>query len=443
MKAHSPFRNVRFKSIYNDSGAESMSRIIQVLMISQIALAAGCAFKEDTGPEKPETKPSDVIEAIEKGREAQAPELAAALKNARLVFEELPMPDQYIARLEWPPALKRVVLLKHDDNRDRAIVNGTEFTERVIGGTTVSYIIKVQDAFGTTMFTREFVETVPKDQVVIGRKILTEDTNWSKRNRVFFLKNSQILLNGFSLSIGAQKILIAENEKGDKSPSEYAHILTNEPHALVANGRVGGSIINIQAERAEGNLIVHLMGAKGLPGKSGAQKIKESGISLNTPTPDKRGIPGQPGRSRIRAMPCRGTKGDIPCDSQVVCDAAPTNGGPGHPGDPGPSGDRGGTGAKSGSIYFDVKDHSEFTATVYFTRGPGGDGGEGSAVGFVGGIGGDAGAPANGCPSAGSGPQGLRGGKGSNGAKGEEGEVGDMRGNGVNLIPIPYELPSK
>ena len=108
-----------------------------------------------------------------------------------------------------------------------------------------------------------------------------------------------------------------------------------------------------------------------------------------------------------------------------------------------PSGDHGGTGAKSGSIYFDVKDHSEFTATVYFTRGPGGDGGEGSAVGFVGGIGGDAGAPANGCPSAGSGPQGLRGGKGSNGAKGEEGEVGDMRGNGVNLIPIPYELPSK
>lgn len=421
-----------------------MSRIFTSFLISQVAIAlgvAGCAFKEDTGPAKPEANPSDLIEAIEKGREAQAPELEAALKKAKLSFEELPMPDQYVARITWPSTIKRIALTKWDDSRERVITNQTEFSERVIGGTALSYIVKVQDSFGTTISTREFAATVPKDQVVVGRRALNEDANWSNRNRVFFLKESQILLNGFNLSIEAKRLVVDHPNVQDRAPTEYAHILTNEPHALVKNGRVGGSIINIQADRAEGNLIVHLMGAKGLPGKSGSQKIKEGNISLDTPKPEQKGAPGQPGRSRVRALPCKGMRGDVPCDSQIICEAAPTNGGAGQNGLPGPSGDRGESGAKTGSIYFDVKDHRDFTATVYFTKGPGGDGGEGSEVGYVGGLGGEPGAPANGCPSAIAGPRGSRGGKGQNGASGEEGEVGDMRGNGVNLIPIPYELP--
>lgn len=420
-----------------------MSHFFKVLMVLQIALAAGCAFKEDTGPEKPETKPSDVIEAIEKGREAQAPEIEAALSKAKLTFEERPMPDQYVARLVWPSKLKRVVLTKKDDHRERVLINETDYSEPVEGGAVLSYILKVQDAFGATMFAQELKGVVPKDQVVVGKQRLEEDANWWNRNRIFFFKNSQILLNGFNLSIRANKLLVFANDTKDKAPNSYAHILTNEPHALLVNGRSGGSTINIDAEIAEGELYVHLMGAKGLPGKSGDQKIKEGKLSLDTPKPEKQGAPGRPGKSRTRALPCRGTMGDVPCDSQVVCDAAPTNGEPGLRGDPGPSGENGGEGGKAGSIYFNVKEHRDFKVTVYFTAGSGGDGGKGSEVGYIGGLGGTPGTPANGCPTAVAGPQGLRGNKGLDGQAGLDGEVGDMRGNGVNLILIPYKLPPR
>lgn len=426
-----------------------MSRIFTSFLISQVAIAlgvAGCAFKEDTGPAKPEANPSDVIETMERGREAQAGNLEAALNDAKLAFDATDVPNSYIARLSWSPVLKRVIVSKKDDPRERVLNNSTEYSEPVRGGTTVSYLIQVQDSFGMSLFSRELVGEVPKDGVVVGTISLRNDEYWNY-HRVFISGNGRIVLNGFNLSIRTQSLIIygdgerkLEAQKGE-APTEYAHILTNEPHALVKNGRVGGSIINIQADRAEGNLIVHLMGAKGLPGKSGSQKIKEGNISLDTPKPEQKGAPGQPGRSRVRALPCKGMRGDVPCDSQIICEAAPTNGGAGQNGLPGPSGDRGESGAKTGSIYFDVKDHRDFTATVYFTKGPGGDGGEGSEVGYVGGLGGEPGAPANGCPSAIAGPRGSRGGKGQNGASGEEGEVGDMRGNGVNLIPIPYELP--
>lgn len=425
-----------------------MSRILNVLMISQIGLAMGCAFKEDTGPVKPETKPSDVIETIEKGREAQAGDLEIALSKAKLTFDEAAHPNSYIARISWLPVLKRVIVSKKDDPRERVLNNVTEYSEPVGGGTKVSYVIRVQDAFGMSLFSRELVGDVPEDGVVVGKNSLKKDENWIY-NRLFFFENGQILLDGFNLSIRANKLFVyggankrSEAEKG-KAPNSYAHILTNEPHALLVNGRSGGSTINIDAEIAEGELYVHLMGAKGLPGKSGDQKIKEGKLSLDTPKPEKQGAPGRPGKSRTRALPCRGTMGDVPCDSQVVCDAAPTNGEPGLRGDPGPSGENGGEGGKAGSIYFNVKEHRDFKVTVYFTAGSGGDGGKGSEVGYIGGLGGTPGTPANGCPTAVAGPQGPRGNKGLDGQAGLDGEVGDMRGNGVNLILIPYKLPPR
>lgn len=422
-----------------------MSRIIQVLMISQIALAAGCAFKEDTGPEKPEMKPSDVIEALEKGREEQAGELAAAVRDMRLTFEEDSLPDQYVARITWPSNLKRVSLSKKDDPRERVLTNETEYSESVKGGATLSYIIKVQDSYGMSLASRELDGVAPKDRVITGRESLTDDDKWTNYNRIFFFKGGQILLNGFNLSIRAKKLYVFADEIGDKVPNSYAHILTNEPSALMkeGSGRSEGSKINIDVEQAEGHLYVHLMGTKGDSGRSGDQKIKDEKISLEIRDPKKQGAPGRPGKSRVRASPCAGTMGDVSCEPLPMCESNPTNGEPGLRGEQGVAGDTGKKGSDTGSIYFNVKEHRDFKVTVFLTPGRGGKGGEGSSTGYVGGLGGDPGAPASGCKEAVAGAEGPRGGKGPDGLEGPEGDVGEMRGNGVNLILVPYKVSLK
>jgi hypothetical protein len=418
-----------------------MSRILNLLLISQVAMAFGCAFKEDTGPEKPETKPIDVIQTIEKGREVEAGELAIVPSDLKLEFEETQLPDQFIARLSWPPKLKRVALSKASGVRNRILNNQSEFTEQVGGGTIVTYGIEVQDSLGVALFSLEIEGVAPKDRVIIGRVALAADEVWNY-NRIFFFENSQILLNGYNLSVVAKKLIVRGIDNVIAVPNEHAQILSNNPLAQLKPGdRAEGSKINIDVERAEGHLYVHLAGAKGVPGKSGLERAKEMQVSLTTPNPSQAGGPGEAGKSLVRAVPCRGgTLGDVACDQpNVTCLNPPTNGKPGQKGQAGIPGGDGGKGGGTGSIYFNIKDHSQFKTTIYYSRGEGGDPGVGSP-GFAGGVGGPPGAPSQSCPNATLGPQGPQGDHGESGAKGDSGQVGDMIGNGVILIPVPYEF---
>lgn len=418
-----------------------MSRVLNLLLASQIAMAFGCAFKEDTGPEKPETKPIDVIQTIEQGREAQAGELAIGQDELKLAFVETHQPNVYFARLTWPQKLRRVILSKANDQRVYVLVNVSEFTEPVSGGDKVSYGIQIQDALGVTLYSKSIEGIAPKDRVIVGDIEMDRDEGWSY-NRVYFLPGSRVLLNGYNLSIRSRELIVQATDQSNKSPESHSHLVTVRPLAQLKPGqRAEGSKINIDVERAEGHLYVHLAGAKGVPGKSGLERAKEMQVSLTTPNPSQAGAPGEAGQSLIRAVPCaRGTMGDVPCDQPTVrCLAPPTNGKPGLKGQAGIAGGDGGKGGGTGSIYFNIKDHSQFKATVYYSRGEGGDPGVGSP-GFVGGVGGPPGTPSQGCPNATPGPQGPQGDHGANGAKGDRGQVGDMIGNGVNLIPVPYEF---
>lgn len=432
---------VHFFLVTFSFGAESMSRILNLILISQVAMLFGCAFKEGTGPQKPTTKPIDVIETIEKGREAQVGELILSAEDVKLSFEESPFPDQYIAKINWPSKLKRVILTKATDLRPRVFVNEIEFKEEVRGGSKVSYGFQVQDALGVSLFSIEIEGAAPKDRVVGDTLVLMRDELW-EYSRIFFLSNGRIVLNGFDFSMRAKRLVVSTTDIENQPPDEYSQIRSNNPLAQLKPGqRAEGSKINIDIERAEGHLYVHLAGAKGVPGKSGLERAKEMQVSLTTPNPSQAGAPGEAGQSLIRAVPCaRGTMGDVPCDQPTGrCLAPPTNGKPGLKGQAGIAGGDGGKGGGTGSIYFNIKDHSQFKATVYYSRGEGGDPGVGSP-GFVGGVGGPPGTPSQGCPNATPGPQGPQGDHGANGAKGDRGQVGDMIGNGVNLIPVPYEF---
>ena len=404
-----------------------MSRIIQVLMISQIALAAGCAFKEDTGPEKPQTQPSDVIETIEKGREAQAKNLTLAPGEAKLEFLE-GTAGFYFARLSWPDRVPRVQVTKSDDARPILVADKNEYTEIVTAGQKVSFGLAIADAMGITIQSIRLDGTAPKDLEVRDPRKLLGDTVYDY-NRIFLYQGGKIITNGFNLTLKAKKILVTENPNGisKESAASSAHIITHYPDTFL-NGEIRreNSKINIDADYAEGELVLMMIGPHGRNGKSGNVLAKERGLSLSVRDAALAGAKGNDGVGLISGRPCmRGMEGmDIVCEQpRPFCSVQPTSGLPGKKGAQGLKGEPGEDGGDTGSVYFKVADHSKFKVLIYSrpgkpgAPGPGGDG-------FLGGAGGQPGAAPEGCVAASAGPNGPNGDKGPNGSDGREGRIG-------------------
>ena len=404
-----------------------MSRIIQVLMISQIALAAGCAFKEDTGPEKPETQPSDVIETIEKGREAQAKNLTLAPGEAKLEFLE-GAAGFYFARLSWPDRVPRVQVTKSDDARPILVADKNEYTEIVTAGQKVSFGLAIADAMGITIQSIRLDGTAPKDLQVAEVRKLDQDT-LLKYNRIFFYEGGKFVSNGYNLSIEAKKLIFVEKVKQGSKETFFdgAHIITHYPDTFL-NGEIRreNSKINIDADYAEGELVLMMIGPHGRNGKSGNVLAKERGLSLSVRDAALAGAKGNDGVGLISGRPCmRGMEGmDIVCEQpRPFCSVQPTSGLPGKKGAQGLKGEPGEDGGDTGSVYFKVADHSKFKVLIYSrpgkpgAPGPGGDG-------LLGGAGGQPGAAPEGCVAASAGPNGPKGDKGPNGSDGREGRIG-------------------
>lgn len=404
-----------------------MSRLVHVLMVSQIALAAGCAFKEDTGPEKPETKPSDVIETIEKGREAQAKNLALAPGEAKLEFLE-GAAGFYFARLSWPDRVPRVQVTKSDDARPILVADKNEYTEIVTAGQKVSFGLAIADAMGITIQSIRLDGTAPRDLQVAEVRKLDQDTVL-KYNRIFFYNGGKFVTNGYNLSIEAKKLIFVEKVKeGSKETFfESAHVITHYPDTFLDGEiRRENSKINIDADYAEGELVLMMIGPHGRNGKNGNVLAQERGLSLSVRDAALAGAKGNDGVGLISGRPCmRGMEGmDIVCEQpRPFCSVQPTSGLPGKKGAQGLKGEPGEDGGDTGSVYFKVADHSKFKVLIYSrpgkpgAPGPGGDG-------FLGGAGGQPGAAPEGCVAASAGPNGPNGDKGPNGSDGREGRIG-------------------
>lgn len=404
-----------------------MSHFFKVLMVLQIALAAGCAFKEDTGPEKPETKPSDVIETIEKGREAQAKNLTLAPGEAQLEFLE-GSPGFYFARLSWPARVPRVQITKSDDARPILVADKNEYTEIVTAGESVSFGLSIADAMGLTVQSIRMDGVAPKDLEVRDPRSFDRDTIYDY-NRIFFYEGGRLVTNGFNLTLKAKKLIVSgrSNETDKDSVAIRSHIITHYPDAVL-NGKVRreNSKINIDADYAEGELVLMMIGPHGRNGKSGNELARERGISLATRDSALVGAKGSDGVGSISGRPCaRGLEGvEIGCDQpRPFCRVQPTSGGPGKKGARGLQGEAAEDGGDTGSAYFKIGDYRKFKVLIYTRPGKPGLPGVGGD-GFLGGLGGQPGAVPEGCTAASAGPNGPNGDKGLAGGEGREGRLG-------------------
>lgn len=412
--------------------------IARFLISISVLNLSGCAFKEDTAeePKVQDTKPSDIVDTIERGREQQATDIKLTNENVQIRFDELPDPNAYRVVITWPANIKRMQVVRAKDARPTIVAGVNEFSENVRGGETVSYGLLVQDSFGAHVQAMNLEAVAPVDLEIRKWQALVEDT-LVRVNRVFF-HGGGFVTNGFNLTIESNSISIATDGKFPSAPTpiDGAHILTVFPDTqIVGNQMSAGSNIRINAKVATGKMILGLIGAIGKKGKSGheleVQKNPQKRASLD---PNRNGSNGLDAISVLTQRPCLPVgELDIVCESPTPrCERQPTNGATGLIGEAGYDGERGERGGNTGSIHFFIENHSEFSADVLFRKGKGGPGGD-PGPGFSGGKGGLAGKTAAACGTAVDGAHGPDGPFGEKGGTGFDGELGIINGNGVSI----------
>lgn len=418
---------------------------IRLLLAFTALNFSACAFKEDT-PEKPkaqETKPSDIVDTIEKGREQQANEIRLTTENVKIRFDELPDPNSYKLVITWPAHIKRVQIV--EPNELPTLVNDSNVFSRVaFGGTQVRIGLAALDSFGVPISTLKLEATTPLDFDVKSDHSLKGTTIW-KYNRLFIRSGTQIRTNGNDLTIDVNKLYVDSDTRKVNQPGWsqiHSYILTHHPGDTAQQGqRLIGSNIVIRAIEAIGPLTVALVGINGRNGKSGEELEREKNISRGV-DPKLRGADGTAGSStemQGRCRPGAGLDTQPQCGQSVFrCDRQPTNGTAGIKGANGTNGENGGNGGNAGNLQFFVESHRQFQVDVYVRAGKGGSEGIGSPP-FLGGQGGKAGAHAQGCNVAMDGANGPPGdSKGIDGKPGLDGNSATIVNGGVSVSTYPF-----
>lgn len=257
---------------------------------------------------------------------------------------------------------------------------------------------------------------VPQDLVFEGRVLLNEMTLRSKGfeiegngvfrkaialqfQRVFFAQDSVLITNGENLQIKAEGIYF-----------HHALIQTFDAGQTAAIGKEGrsGGLLDFQADKMSGDVVVELRGENG-------------GQGLEGPPPDEKlqGANGFPGVAAEAAS-------KVCAPSELMCGECKAPAKPGGPGEQGREGYRGGTGRRgglSGELRWSSGDTSNLNWRVLKVPGLGGSGG----MGGKGGAGGKAGvAPVTSaamfCPPPLQAPDGSQGPLGPTGLEGIPGE---------------------
>lgn len=417
------------------------TQLLAKLLISvAIFQVSACAFKEDT-PEKPkvqETKPSDIVDTIERGRDQQATEIKLTNENVKIRFDEMPDPNSYRVVITWPANIKRMQIVRAKDARPTIINGQNEFSEQVRGGETVSYGLLVQDSFGAHLQALSLEAVAPLD-LVVDSEVLLKNDRIIEVNRLVFRPNGMLCTNGFNLSIESNTLIVDERDQSALKGAliDQAHILTVFPGAEIEGNQMKeGSKIRISAKVATGKMILGLIGANGKPGRTGTElENQQNPNKRKSLDPIRKGADGLDAISVLTHRPCAPLNNgmDISCDIPTPrCDRQPTNGKNGLVGEIGIDGEQGQSGGDTGLVFFHIDDHSKFSADILFRKGKEGAGGA-PGPGFPGGKGGLAGKTAAGCGTAVDGTDGPMGPSGNPGKPGERGSIGSFNGNGVSI----------
>jgi|GEM_PF-1596233 len=387
-----------------------------------------CSFKKDGSDDKsPAANNTDVIETIKKEQEKQAFAGQLTEQNVSVNFYETERPGIYKMILQWPSAISRMQIIVNEGAPViKAAVNSHE--ETVASDRTYRVSFLAYDSLGAPMSSLTIEKIAPKDYVVDGIQSLKKDT-LVEANRIFFLPSSQIISNGYNLSLITKKLIILDNSSSAGVPNYLvAQVLTRLPTAKIETDLdKRQSSITIQADKAVGVLKVALVGANGNDGRSGQELEQLKGIQkVNAQLNGPAGADGVLGWT-TKSCPKRFSVDGPPCEKEIpLCQKAPTNGGDGLPGEAGHDGENGEDGGPTGSLTALIKDHSSFSLEVIQMAGKPGKGGQG-APGHPGGRGGDPGKnPGSPCANAQRGSDGPVGVRGADGKDGKPGLVGEV-----------------
>lgn len=402
---------------------------LQLIILSFIFAMGACSFKKDSGEDKAKDPAAgDVLQKIQKEQEKQAFEGQLTEQNVLVNFEEMPEPGAYRMIITWPAQVKRLQLTINEDTPVIiSSANSVNSHEKLVFSQKPQKIdLMAYDSFGgAPVSSLSLLKTAPTDYESKGTVELKKDTV-IEANRFFIAPSSQIITNGFNLSITTNKFIVLKEHDSDNfftSQISAAHILTRLPFNKVSKELdYRDSAITIQTMKATGTLRVALVGTDGLDGKDG---IAHSNRATN-------GVSGNDGIIKTKVMKCPGISkksidGPI-CENDVdyFCEKNPTNGSDGSNGAIGLPGENGQDGGPTGNLSVIVKDQSEFSLEVFQKAGQPGKRGKGGP-GQQGGLKGLAGKNPNGiCQNAKDGSEGLTGPEGKHGLDGKPGKLGDI-----------------
>ncbi len=419
--------------------------VAKLLLTFVILNTLACAFKEETPeePKAPETKPSDIVDTIERGREQQATEIRLTTENVQIRYDELPNPNSYQVVITWPANIKRMQIT--EPNELPTLINDTnEFSRLAKGGANLRFGLSALDSFGVPISTLKIDAAVPLDFDLNSDHSLKASTTW-KYNRFYVRSGSQIKTNGHDLLIDVNKLYVEPDRRRVNQTgwsNIHSYIITHFPGEVASETqRLIGSNIVVRANEAHGALTVALVGISGKNGKSGEKLERERGLSRDN-DPKLRGVDGIGGSSteiQGRCRPRTAMDTQSQCGQSVFrCDRQPTNGTNGLKGANGTNGEHGTNGGNAGDLQFFVENHRGFKVDVFVLAGKKGLGGAGSAP-FNGGQGGKAGPHAQGCTPAKDGLSGQQGDTaGANGKDGADGNSGTIVSGGVSVSTFPF-----
>lgn len=338
-----------------------MRSVVSLVVLSSLALGAGCAFRKPDEAEKDREKKSQsaVDEVLQDKREKES----ASMREVDLVVNMKPLeqPRHYLLVVTWPRKLIKVEL-KINDNLvqptgeniyEREVESNEKFNVQLASYT--SGDVKVSTV------TREV--DVPIDETFFEKKILARDEVYDHRGRIFFGEGVAIYLNGYNLSIDADEILfknstIATRARGFKDRTKDKRLLK-------------GPSVLLRSRKLTGHGYIDLIGFDGAEGQSGRELI--------SPDEKRKGLDGLAGvdeKIHVEFPAVNPSCRDFCFPPPIyICDLPPGNGEDGEDGLPAKNGEDGYNGGGTGNLTIVAEEYGNAIIDILAVPGKGGLGG--------------------------------------------------------------------
>ncbi|WP_413581387.1 collagen-like protein [Bdellovibrio sp. HCB288] len=407
------------------------SSLLHKILVLGLCLSVGaCAFKKEDAEDKQRQELADVVtQQLDEKKEKIAFEGTLTKENVSVRFDENETPGSYNMVIEWPDAVGMMEVTLNG----RVIGSFKEKSFSISTPHSQKYQIVLR-AYATLQEGGGFLSSIGIEKEAHKDFILDGIYNLSKAelfkvNRAYLRKGSKIVTNGHNLEINTNKLYV---EASDLIGNEYdrAQIATFPFDRKSINpNELSPGRISIIANQAFGDLMISMIGVTGYD----AKLITETPAWKRFMQLPSKATKGSSGADGILTVPpeCEQLPFNAKevCKKLSVCLENPKDGNPGAQGANGLNGVNGNPGGNTGDLVIDIKNDSEFNASVYRKAGLGGMGSSGTP-GQLGGDGGDPGKnPENRCKNAAQGPRGADGAHGKDGTRGPRGAYGQITTN--------------